>query len=83
MKPLFTFSRALARVCWALVTFQPVFVSPKVATERLATCIECEHFDAVDRKCSVCKCYVDAKTLLATESCPEKRWRRDFGLIQT
>jgi hypothetical protein len=76
MKRLFTFSRAVGRLVWAFLTRQPVFVSAQEAADRLNVCVKCEHFETIDKKCLVCKCYVDAKTLFATETCPEKRWRR-------
>lgn len=41
---------------------------------RLRTCAICPH--RVDNRCGLCSCYVEAKTWVATEECPERRWLR-------
>lgn len=82
MTRILTFARALGRLIWALVTRQPVFVSADEAAARLNTCeTKCQHFDTVDRKCQLCQCYVDAKSLFATEDCPKKLWPRIYDIL--
>lgn len=77
MIQFFTATRAMGRLIWALVTRRPVFVTPEEANERLGTCeTECQHFETVDRKCLICRCYVDLKSIFATEDCPKRRWKR-------
>lgn len=75
MKTLLTFSRAIVRLVVALFTRRPVFVTPEQCETRIHSCETlCQHFDQVDRKCRVCKCFVDAKAPLATEDCPKRIW---------
>lgn len=41
---------------------------------RLATCRECEHFDAGPGRCRLCGCVARWKARLATEHCPIAKW---------
>lgn len=38
------------------------FVDNELAEFRLNICEGCQFFDHINRRCKVCKCYVDAKT---------------------
>lgn len=69
-------ARAFGRVLWALVCFRPLLVSEEVAEQRLTICRGCEHLR--DGQCKVCSCYVGIKTLLASEACPKKKWKKIF-----
>jgi hypothetical protein len=68
---------ALKRIFSAKKAGKPVFVSREVADARLHTCSHtgCLAFNPILRKCNDCNCFVDYKTLLATESCPRGRWK--------
>lgn len=67
---------AAARVVKSLVKPGDVTLADKdVVTERVRRCEGCWRFEPRSRQCLSCTCFVDIKTLLATESCPEAHWR--------
>jgi hypothetical protein len=50
-----------------------------IATEleqesRWGHCLPCGN--RVGRQCALCTCFLDAKTMLTSESCPDKKWGR-------
>ena len=49
-----------------------------VAKEREAVCVPCIHFQARDKRCLLCRCWLDTpgvgKWHLAGTSCPLKLW---------
>lgn len=51
-------------------------VYPHEQGRRLAACEACIHLDKESRQCKLCTCFVDWKTWLATEACPDTRWNR-------
>lgn len=53
---------------------EPFAVPTEVQDDRLAHCNTCEFLVPDSRQCVKCTCFVDIKTLLSTESCPEKKW---------
>jgi hypothetical protein len=67
-------SRALAQLVRTLFSAQPALADSDVALTRLERCEACRHYAARERQCRLCTCYVDVKTLLASEKCPDKRW---------
>lgn len=78
---LFTFSKAVARTARALLSNlwkkqpEPVVVDKAVHDEREKTCrTECPHLHG--EQCKICACFIDAKTWLSTETCPDERWKR-------
>lgn len=50
------------------------FVDPKTKSERMEICMACENYYAETKRCTVCTCYLDKKTVLACEECPLKKW---------
>lgn len=67
--------RALAAFVRALFQRQhPALADSAVTSARLERCEACCYFDTAHRQCRLCTCFVDVKTLLATESCPGYRW---------
>ena len=65
---------AIARFALALFSRQPALADSDVALSRLERCEACRHYAVRERQCRLCTCYVDVKTLLASEKCPDKRW---------
>lgn len=65
---------ALVRFVRALGSAQPALTDSDVALTRLERCEACRHYAVRERQCRLCTCYVDVKTLLASEKCPDKRW---------
>lgn len=53
--------------------------SEKVRNERLETCFNCEHFIPDSARCSLCGCFMKAKTWVKGDPnrlCPAKKWDR-------
>lgn len=46
---------------------------------RLSICAECPRFVQQTRFCQVCGCFMPAKAMMATSSCPEDRWPNVTG----
>lgn len=46
----------------------------KVAAERYAICKECPLFDAAQRRCMDCGCFMLLKTKLPMVECPQHKW---------
>lgn len=44
------------------------------AKMRLSVCKTCEQYDPEKGRCFVCGCFVNAKTKVTVESCPEGKW---------
>ena len=49
-------------------------VSSDLRSERLKTCRSCEHFWKSTDICSICKCYMPAKTWVSIAECPIQKW---------
>ncbi len=46
----------------------------KKARERLDICVECEHFEKQLCVCKKCGCFMKAKTMFPSSSCPVGKW---------
>lgn len=44
---------------------------------RAEICGKCEYNTGI--RCKVCKCFIDIKIRMASESCPENKWNRVDG----
>lgn len=71
---LFYAVSAILRSLWAKIAGYRVLTTPEEQESRLSECEICE-FLTEERQCAVCTCFVDSKTLLAAEACPQNRWR--------
>ena len=49
-------------------------VSPKVAQSRQNICNSCEHRRKFVNQCSICGCFLTAKTKMLYAECPLKKW---------
>lgn len=49
-------------------------VSEEVKLQRLGVCNNCEDFNIKLKTCKQCGCYMPAKAMFATSSCPNKKW---------
>lgn len=49
-------------------------VPDEVREERFQICLSCEHLVHKINMCSKCGCLMNAKTWLANQSCPVKKW---------
>jgi hypothetical protein len=70
----FSFLAAMARSAWARVRGYEIFADGETVMDRQDQCVKCEFFDG--EQCSVCGCLIAAKTVLALEQCPKKKWPR-------
>jgi hypothetical protein len=63
---------ALFRLAWARLRGYLMLVSEDEWEGRLDECMRCPFLDG--QQCGKCHCFVEAKTWVATESCPQGRW---------
>jgi len=56
---------------------ESLFVSDKVAEERVKICQQCEWYDAAQHRCKECGCYLAPKVKFSLESCPIGSWSED------
>lgn len=83
-KRLVTAAGAVGRVIVAAMDGRPVRARPDTIKSRTPICQACPHYEPWEKnpvfhRCKVCGCWLDgkyfAKINLATESCPEDKWR--------
>jgi len=51
-------------------------VADDIREKRLNICKSCDEFHKSTEFCRVCGCYMPAKTWIASQSCPLKKWIR-------
>jgi hypothetical protein len=61
---------AAKRLAFAWMRGNEVTVSLEEMEERLAKCMDCEHFDHRSIRCRRCGCWLRKKAALKTEHCP-------------
>jgi hypothetical protein len=49
-------------------------VSEIVKLQRLEICNSCDSFNKTVKTCKICHCYMPAKTMFASASCPSSKW---------
>jgi len=49
-------------------------VSETTKLQRLDVCYSCNEFNKTLKTCKKCHCYMPAKTMFASASCPENKW---------
>jgi hypothetical protein len=69
------------RFFWAMVVSgygrlrgYQILARPAVSDARLQVCEPCEFRDG--EQCSICTCFLGAKTMLNLEKCPKRKWSR-------
>lgn len=62
--------RFVARTMWRLITRKPLIVSREEQNKRFAICEKCAYFQPDASQCGVCFCFMRAKTLFYSETCP-------------
>ena len=65
---------AAKRVMVAKARGQRVLLDAETVKQRLDACAACPFLDKKARQCLECRCFVDLKAQLATETCPKHRW---------
>jgi hypothetical protein len=71
---IFTFIKAMVLLKWARLRGYRTICTPREEATRYTICKPCPQFQ--DGQCRRCGCLVEAKTMLTTEQCPDKRWLR-------
>jgi hypothetical protein len=66
------FAGAVGRVADRALRNEVLLVDTSTKKKRLSVCNECEYRSGM--QCSVCECFLLAKTMLASESCPKEKW---------
>ena len=51
-----------------------IFLKPLEAYERVKVCESCDKYFLRAKICSVCKCFIPAKSRLRHQTCPEDKW---------
>lgn len=70
-----SFAKAAIRVAKAAMNGRPILVPDAEADRRLSICeTPCQFLSEDGTQCVRCTCFIDAKTLLATEECPIGLW---------
>ena len=59
---------------WELVTGKLEFTSKSIAKERMNICKNCEVRNKTLNTCTICGCFLPAKTKLEKSSCPMELW---------
>lgn len=54
-----------------------ILVEKEVREERLAICRECPKFKKTLKLCSICGCFMPAKTWMHNQTCPQNLWGRE------
>lgn len=67
------FALAVLRVVYARARGFRTVSTVDEMDQRLDLCLPCE-FLSSEGDCRVCGCPVDSKVVLATESCPKRKW---------
>lgn len=72
------FAKAVARTVKYVLQGRPVITPREIRDERMARCEVCPHRDPLNGQCLLCTCFVDVKTYLSAEECPDvpPRWNR-------
>lgn len=73
-----SFIAAAAKAAMGVLSTGKLIAAPDVRAERMAVCEACPSFlaseDILGPQCSVCGCFLKAKTALITQSCPDGKW---------
>ena len=51
-----------------------LFTTKEEKKRRYDICQACEFFNAEEKRCTKCGCYMEHKTGLTAAQCPEKKW---------
>jgi hypothetical protein len=73
-KSPFKLARSIYLSIYGRLTGTPILVEHRIQKVRIHWCKYCEF--NVNEQCSKCTCFIDAKTWLSMESCPEGKWRK-------
>tara|TARA_R110002012_G_scaffold265653_2_gene449058 strand:- start:1248 stop:1442 length:195 start_codon:yes stop_codon:yes gene_type:complete len=58
----------------AINVFDKIRAIKKISSDRLKVCDKCDWFDKKLRRCTVCGCFMDAKTKIPSKKCPKGKW---------
>jgi|688.fasta_scaffold01364_21 hypothetical protein len=70
MQKMMRFSNAV----WNYAKSGFVNVSTSTQEKRLSICNKCDQINLIDNTCNSCGCFLNIKTLWASEKCPLDKW---------
>lgn len=74
----YPFYKKVCNVTMALIRFlksRGRVLGREIRNERLAVCFECPSYMPTSKRCFICGCFVEVKSWLPQENCPEGKWR--------
>jgi len=77
---LFEQGKNLAKYSWDLIKhihqnqIEYLIVPDHILEERMEICKGCDKFDALQKRCSECGCYIPAKARVSVDGCPLNKW---------
>lgn len=73
--PINAFLAMLRAFWWSLRGYR-VLVDEADELERKAECLNCDEYAEESGQCKICTCLIEAKTRVASEQCPKRKWLR-------
>ena len=67
-------SSSLKNASKAFMKGEKVKSTKAEAEARMKICASCEEYIKEENRCNLCGCYMRVKVVVATESCPIKKW---------
>ena len=52
------------------------FIEKEIQAERYSICEDCAKFKKTTRQCTICSCFMPAKTLFNKSRCPKGYWNK-------
>lgn len=81
---VFRFIASLCFDLWGRLRGFEFLATTAETQARLKECHKCEFLvPGWEPQCRICTCFIDAKTMLALEQCPKKKWLRIWRKIDT
>jgi len=62
---------------WHLLDPSRKINDQSIIDERLSLCLGCDKINQLTKQCTLCLCYMPAKTTLALAECPIHKWGKE------
>jgi hypothetical protein len=76
VRKVFSYAASRVRIVYWKLRGWRIWTVEAEDEERWSKCFMCPHADFSEGVCGLCGCPLEAKLLLASERCPDKRWAR-------
>lgn len=77
---LFNYAGSRIRIAYWKFRGWRLFVTDEESDERWNECFMCPKADLREGVCTACGCPLDAKLPLASEKCPDEKWKRVYAV---